>query len=155
VLRFVHIIIDPFNIIAYLSTIKRFIWEADMKKRVFFMVFGALSIWVFSAALVTAGWQDILKGAQNDLGTSDSISESEIVEGLKEALEIGTGKAVELVSKKGGYYGNPEIKVPLPGTVQKAETFLRTGPTHGFRKLSNRLSKRPWVRSASHEPSRI
>ena len=85
-----------------------------MKKRILFMVFSALSIWLFSAALVTAGWQDILKGAQNVLGTSDSISESEIVEGLKEALEIGTGKAVDLVSKTGGYYNNPGIKIPHP-----------------------------------------
>ena len=96
-----------------------------MKKRLLFMVFGALSIWVFSTALVTAGWQDILKGAQNMLGTSDSVSESEIVKGLKEALEIGTGKAVDLVSKTGGYYNNPGIKIPLPGAVQKAETLLR------------------------------
>ena len=67
-----------------------------MKKRILFMLFGALSIWVFSTASVTAGLQDILKGAQNILGTSDSVSESEIVKGLKQALEIGTGKAVRL-----------------------------------------------------------
>jgi hypothetical protein len=75
--------------------------------------------------LVSAGFQDILKGAQKALGTSDSISDSEIVEGLKQALEIGTGKAVDLVSKQGGYYDNPAIKIPLPGSVQKAEKLLR------------------------------
>ena len=96
-----------------------------MKKRILFMLFGALSIWVLSTALVAAGLQDILKGAQNILGTSDSVSESEIVKGLKQALEIGTGKAVDLVSKTGGYYNNPGIKIPLPGAVQKVETLLR------------------------------
>jgi hypothetical protein len=89
------------------------------------MLFTALPIWVLSTALATAGWQDILKGAQNIIGTSDSVSESDIVNGLKEALEIGTGKAVDLVSKTGGYYNNPDIKIPLPGAVQKAETLLR------------------------------
>ena len=98
-----------------------------MKNRTLFVLFSALSIWVFSAALVTAGFQDILKSAQKALGTSDSISESEIVEGLKEALEIGTTNAVDLVSKQGGYYKNPEIKIPLPASVQKAEKLLRGG----------------------------
>ena len=96
-----------------------------MKNRILFVLFGVLSIWVFSTTFVAAGFQDILKGAQKMIGTSDSISESEIVEGLKQALEIGTGKAVDLVSKTGGYYNNPEIKIPLPGSVQKAEKLLR------------------------------
>jgi hypothetical protein len=96
-----------------------------MKYRFLVVLFSALLIWVYSTGLVTAGFQDILKGVQNFLGASDSISESEIVEGLKQALEIGTGKAVDLVSKRGGYYSNPEIKIPLPESVQKAEKLLR------------------------------
>jgi hypothetical protein len=96
-----------------------------MKNRILFVLFGVLSLWVFSTTFVAAGFQDILKKAQKMLGTSDSISESEIVKGLKQALEIGTTKAVDLVSKKGGYYNNPEIKIPLPGSVQKVEKLLR------------------------------
>ena len=96
-----------------------------MKNRILLVLWSTLSIWIFSSALVSAGFQDILKGAQKALGTSDSISDSEIVEGLKQALEIGTGKAVDLVSKQGGYYDNPAIKIPLPGSVQKAEKLLR------------------------------
>jgi len=96
-----------------------------MKNRFLFALFGVLSIWVFSTTFVAAGFQDFLKRAQKMLGTSDSISESEIVEGLKQALEIGTTKAVDLVSKQGGYYNNPEIKIPLPGSVQKVENLLR------------------------------
>jgi hypothetical protein len=96
-----------------------------MKNRILFVLSGVLSLWVFSTTFVAAGFQDILKEAQKMLGTSDSISESEIVKGLKQALEIGTTKAVDLVSKKGGYYNNPEIKIPLPGSVQKVEKLLR------------------------------
>ena len=96
-----------------------------MKNRILLVLWSTLSIWIFSSALVSAGFQDILKGAQKVLGTSDSISDSEIVEGLKQALEIGTGKAVDLVSKQGGYYNNPAIKIPLPGSVQKVEKLLR------------------------------
>jgi hypothetical protein len=32
---------------------------------------------------------------------------------------------VDLVSKTGGYYNNPEIKIPLPGSVQNVEKLLR------------------------------
>jgi len=53
------------------------------------------------------------------------LSEQEIVLGLKEALRIGTGNAVEQVSKIGGYYGNPKIKIPLPDSVQKVERLVR------------------------------
>jgi len=47
------------------------------------------------------------------------------VNGLKEALQIGTGNAVQIVSKVDGYYKNPKIRIPLPDTVQKTEKILR------------------------------
>ena len=125
-----------------------------MKYRFLIVLFGVLSIWVFSAALVTAGWQDILKGAQKFLGGSDSISESEIVEGLKQALEIGTGKAVDLVSRKGGYYSNPEIKIPLPGSVKKAEKLLR-GAGFGSKVDAFELSMNNAAESAAPEAKSI
>ena len=70
-------------------------------------------------------WTEILKDAQKSLGLGGGLSESKIVEGLKEALQIGTGNAVQTVSKVGGYYNNPGIKIPLPGSVQKVEQFVR------------------------------
>ena len=80
---------------------------------------------VVHATEADAGFQDFLKGAMKSLGFEQGLTESEIVDGLKEALEIGTGKAVTLVSKKNGYLNNPKIKIALPEKVQKAESFLR------------------------------
>ncbi len=125
-----------------------------MKNRILFVLFSSLSIWVFSAAVVTAGFQDFLKGPQKILGTSDAISESEIVEGLKQALEIGTTKAVELVSKKGGYYNNPEIKIPLPAPVQKVEKLLR-GVGFGSKVDAFELSMNNAAESAAPEAKSI
>jgi hypothetical protein len=99
--------------------------EAIMRYRILFSLFSVLFIWGYSFNLVGAGFGDILKGAQKALGTSDSISESEIIKGLKEALEIGSAKAVDLVSKPDGYYKNADIKIPLPESVQKVEKLLR------------------------------
>jgi uncharacterized membrane protein YeaQ/YmgE (transglycosylase-associated protein family) len=70
-------------------------------------------------------WGDILKGAQKALEGGGGLSDSKIVDGLKEALHIGTGNAVQTVSKVGGYYNNPKIRIPLPGAVQKVEKLIR------------------------------
>jgi hypothetical protein len=73
----------------------------------------------------TAGLSDIVKGARDVLGGSGTLSNDEIIAGLKEALEVGTEKAVALVSRADGYYRNPDIKIPLPESVQKVEKLLR------------------------------
>jgi hypothetical protein len=48
-----------------------------------------------------------------------------MIQGLKEALQIGTQNAVATVSKVDGYYQNPDIKIPLPEEIQKAGKYLR------------------------------
>jgi hypothetical protein len=68
--------------------------------------------------------EDLLERAKERIGKG-SLSEDEIIRGLKEALEIGTSNAVEKVSKLDGYYKNPEIRIPLPEPVEKVEKFLR------------------------------
>ena len=68
---------------------------------------------------------DILKGAQKALGGGGGLAESKIIDGLKEALHIGTGNAVQTVSQVGGYYNNAKIRIPLPGSIHKVETLVR------------------------------
>jgi len=72
-----------------------------------------------------AGLGELFKGAQQTLGGTAALTNDEIIAGLKEALEVGTEKAVALVSKPNGYYKNPDIKIPLPQSVQKVEKLLR------------------------------
>ena len=67
---------------------------------------------------------DLFKGVKGFLGGGE-LSENKIIQGLKEALEIGTNNAVETVSKVHGYYKNPKIRIPLPGAVKKVERILR------------------------------
>jgi hypothetical protein len=69
---------------------------------------------------------DILQGAKKALGVEDGLTESKIIDGLKEALQLGTGNAVQMVSQVGGYYNNAKIKIPLPGSIQKVESLVRT-----------------------------
>ena len=68
---------------------------------------------------------DVVKSVQKAVGSGGELSESKIVSGLKEALEVGTGNAVGVVSAVGGYYNNSDIKIPLPKTVRKVEKLIR------------------------------
>ena len=75
-----------------------------------------------------------------------ALTDSKIVQGLKEALEIGTENAVEEVSQLDGYYKNPDIKIPLPKAVQKVEMVMKAmgyGPeVDAFSRSMNRAAER-------------
>ncbi len=83
-----------------------------------------LALWSIPSPEANAQWGERLKEFQKKL-EKGAPAEDEIVGGLKEALQIGTGNAVGMVSQVNGYYQNPRIKIPLPGAVQKVESALR------------------------------
>ena len=90
----------------------------------------AIAAWLipviaFQAPSTHAGLSDFFNAAKEAVGLGPGLSEDKIIEGLKQALEIGSGNAVKLVSEPDGYYKNPNIKIPLPGAVQKVEKLLR------------------------------
>jgi len=60
----------------------------------------------------------------NALSVSD-LSNAEASGGLKEALIQAAGKAVGQLSATDGFFGNKEVKIPLPETMQKAEKAMR------------------------------
>jgi hypothetical protein len=93
-----------------------------------------------------AQFGDFLQGIKKAVGLGGGLTEGKIIEGLKEALQIGTRNAVETVSRVGGYYENPKIKIPLPGAVQKVEKLVRAagyGPQlDAFEMSMNRAAER-------------
>ena len=62
-----------------------------------------------------------------DQGTSttNGLGLSQIIEGLKEALKVGTERVVGQIGADGGYENDPAIHIPLPKTMQKAQSYLR------------------------------
>ena len=58
------------------------------------------------------------------LGVSD-LSNTEASGGLKEALIQGAGKAVSKLGAVDGFFGNKQVKIPLPETMKKAEKAMR------------------------------
>jgi hypothetical protein len=97
-----------------------------MKASRLFLTIALLTFVVFITSGAMAQLDSILKKAQESLGLGGGLSEEKIIDGLKQALEVGSAKAVDFVSQADGYYKNPQIKIPLPETVQKAEKILRT-----------------------------
>ncbi len=94
-----------------------------MKKSMVAVVLG-LSLWGLLPA-AHAGFGDFLNDLKSVLGQSETLSNTEIVDGLKQALSVGTRNTVAYVSKEDGYFSNAEIKIPLPEKIQKVETLLR------------------------------
>jgi len=71
-----------------------------------------------------AGFADVLKNIQKALQGGKSLSQEDIIQGLREALEIGAANAVKTVSAIDGYYKNPKIKISLPENIQKVKNLL-------------------------------
>lgn len=54
------------------------------------------------------------------------LATDEIAAGLREALKVGTERVVETVGRTDGFNGNPEIRIPLPESLKKVQSVLKT-----------------------------
>ena len=78
-------------------------------------------------------WNELLKGVLGNSGKEpaaaassvDALSNTEINAGLKEALARGADAAVAQLGRKDGFFGNPELRIPLPPSLQKADKAMR------------------------------
>jgi hypothetical protein len=72
-----------------------------------------------------AGFFDDISGLLGlSAGTGESLSDSTIVKGLKEALSTGTARAVTLVSRQDGYFSNETIKILMPDKMRTVADLL-------------------------------
>ena len=75
--------------------------------------------------------KDALKssGSSSTASTSStgvsSLSNEEASGGLKEALTQGVGKAVSTLGAADGFFGNKEVKIPLPKSLKKIEKGMK------------------------------
>lgn len=105
-------------------------------------------IWLPLAAAISltlplnasAGFGDLLKKLEEsgkevleqNMGGSDSgnvlpasLDTETLIKGLKEALEVGSRRAIDAISQDGGYLNNAKIRVPMPESIDKATGLLR------------------------------
>lgn len=71
----------------------------------------------FGAAVMTC--------AQPALAQLDRITSQEAASGLRAALEKGSQAAVASLGRTDGFFGNPQVKIPLPESAQRVEKLMR------------------------------
>lgn len=76
------------------------------------------SILASGAALVISGgaWAQSLAG----------LSNQDAVAGIKDALVQAAGKTVSQLGATNGFLGNPQVRIPLPGQLERASGLMRT-----------------------------
>ncbi|WP_068241998.1 DUF4197 domain-containing protein [Hydrotalea flava] len=74
-----------------------------------------------SAANGVAALENLVKGN----GSGTELSKDDIIDGLKQALEVGANKSVTQLSSLDGYFKNNAIKILMPPEAQKVENTLR------------------------------
>jgi len=85
---------------------------------------------VFSINAAAFDFGGVLKGL-GDVGASKSssstsnLSDQDVTHGLKDALAEGAGKAVSLLGRSNGYLNNDKVRIPLPDSLQKAESVMK------------------------------
>ncbi|NWF36117.1 DUF4197 domain-containing protein [Mariprofundus sp. KV] len=81
----------------------------------------------------TAGWMDQLGGAvdtynkatQGSTATATaSLTNSDMIAGLKDALRVGSEQVVGQLSKNDGFNSDPKIHIPLPESMQHVKSAL-------------------------------
>jgi hypothetical protein len=60
-----------------------------------------------------------------DILAGKSLSNDDIINGLKEALRVGTDSSSKKLGKLDGYFADAAIKILMPAEAQKAEKTLR------------------------------
>ena len=79
------------------------------------------------ATYSAAQMDEVLKKAGEALGqrNTSSLSDDKIIAGLKQALQVSTGKAVSLTGKPDGFLKNEAIKILLPPKLETVGKGLR------------------------------
>ncbi|MEO8822659.1 MAG: DUF4197 domain-containing protein [Ginsengibacter sp.] len=82
-------------------------------------VFGLIVLFSFTGC-------DTAKSILNSVGTGNgSLTNAEVVDGLKTALRLGTDSATTNLSALNGFYKDALVKIVMPAEAQKVEKTLR------------------------------
>ena len=98
------------------------------QKKYILSIFMLIGIYFTAISNSHAAWNDIFKifSGDADQGPSSTLTDSEIVNGLKEALSKGTKSAVSNLGRYDGFFKNPRVKIPMPDSLEKVEKAMRT-----------------------------
>lgn len=70
-------------------------------------------------------FKDAGKSMLGQESNTGDLSNDTMINGLREALEVGSRRAINSVGQDGGYLNNPKIRIPLPPRVQQASDIMK------------------------------
>jgi hypothetical protein len=96
-----------------------------MNFRILSICFGLFFASILFPSTASAQLKKVLDKVSTATGGSSNPSPAEMANGLKEALEKGTGLSVDRLNLENGFLGNPAIKLPFPEEAIQVERSLR------------------------------
>lgn len=114
-----------------------------------FILFVSVILLVASTSCTAQSWKKLQEKAKetvNDqLGSGEGaskLSNDEVVRGLKEALKIGSEKAVASASKVGGFNQSSLIRIPFPKEAEEVKDFaLKVGMDSQVEEFETTMNK--------------
>lgn len=109
----------------------------------FALLFPAIMFLVQPGVARAGFFDDLLQGAGQALQQGSlapaGLSQTDIVAGLKQALETGTRRTVKQVGQRNGYWRDDRIRIPLPEKWRKPARLLERA---GFGSYADELQRR-------------
>lgn len=90
----------------------------------------SLQIFIMTSILIACSEKNLhktlntLNQALETTSENDILTNSEVVNGLKQALEVGTRNATNNLSRTDGFYKNPVLFIPFPPEAERVKTTL-------------------------------
>lgn len=73
-----------------------------------------------------AEMQQVISQLPTGLGTNAPLSQTDIANGLRAALDKGIAEEVTKLTQKNGFFGNEAVRILLPKELQQVDRTLRT-----------------------------
>jgi hypothetical protein len=77
------------------------------------------------AVILTVVAAVLMTSATPGMAQLERLSNQDAAAGLRAALEKGSQAAVASLGRTDGFLGNPAVKIPLPESLQRAESLMR------------------------------
>ncbi|MGB0514855.1 MAG: DUF4197 domain-containing protein [Wenzhouxiangellaceae bacterium] len=84
-----------------------------------------VTLFVVIAGPVSAqSWFDRLKDSVGLGENTGELSQSTLIDGLREALRLGSERVVAQLGQEGGFSADPVVRIPLPESLRRAQSLL-------------------------------
>lgn len=85
---------------------------------------------------------NVIKNTTGTSGNPNTLSNDEVINGLREALSVGTNQSTSLASKLDGFYKNPAIFIPFPPEAKLVKDYAnKVGLTSQVKKFEMTLNR--------------